>query len=131
MTKALGLALLSAALASPQSGMKEVVYQVDGTAKYVNLTLTNQDGGKEQRQIKLPFELEFYAKGGQFLYLSAQKARITKPTLHVGVPDTQDVVDEGVAGTVHVVIKASGAVLQEASSDAPYGIATAEGKLPD
>ncbi len=122
--------MLSTALASPESGMKEVVYQVDGTAKYVNLTLTNQDGGREQRQIKLPFELRFYAKGGQFLYLSAQKARITKTTLHV-LQDTQDVVDEGIAGNVHVLIKASGAVLQEASSDAPYGVATAEGKLPD
>jgi hypothetical protein len=103
---------------------------VDGTAKYVNLTLTSRDGGKEQRTIKLPFELSFYAKGGQFLYLSAQKARITKTTLHV-LGDTQDVVDEGVAGSVHVLIRVGGAVLQEASSDAPYGVATAEGKLPD
>jgi len=90
--------------------MKEVVYEVDGTAKYVNLTLTNPQGGKEQNQVKLPFELKFYAKGGQFVYLSAQK--VTR-------------------GNVHVLIRCSGAVLQEASADAPYGIATAEGKLPE
>jgi hypothetical protein len=120
---------MAAALAWLQSGMKEVVYQVDGTAKYANLTLTNKDGGKEQSQIKLPFELKFYAKGGQFLYLSAQKVRVVKTGLHV--LDDRDVVSDGISGNVHVLIRVSGAVLQEASSDAPYGIATAEGRLPD
>jgi hypothetical protein len=128
MTKALGIVLFAAAIASPQS-MNEVEYQVDGTAKYANLTLTNKDGGKEQSQVKLPFELKFYAKSGQFLFLSAQKVRVTKTVLHV--TDRQEVVDDGVAGKVHVLIRVSGAVLQEASSDAPYGIASAEGKLPD
>ncbi len=128
--KALAMLFFIVALAAPQSAMREVVYQVDGTAKYANLTLTNKDGGKEQNQVKLPFELKFYAKGGQFLYLSAQKVRVVKPGLHV-LDDQQDVVDDGINGTVHVLIRCSGAVLQEASSDAPYGIATAEGKLPD
>lgn len=41
--------------------MKEVVYQVDGTAKYANLTLTNKDGDKEN-QVKLPFELKYSGK---------------------------------------------------------------------
>ena len=77
MKKALGLFVLTAALASPQSGMREVVYQVDGTASYATLTMTNKDGGKEQNQVKLPFELKFYAKIGQYLYLSAQKVRVT------------------------------------------------------
>jgi hypothetical protein len=130
VTKALGIVLLVAALAWPQSGTKEVVYEVDGTAKYANLTLTNKDGGREQSQTKLPFELKFYAKGGQFLYLSAQKVRVAKPGLHV-LDDQQDIVYDGISGNVHVLIRVSGAVLQEASSDAPYGIATAEGKLPD
>ena len=49
MTKALGIVLFAAVIASPQS-MKEVEYQVDGTAKYANLTLTNKDGGKQQSQ---------------------------------------------------------------------------------
>jgi hypothetical protein len=40
--------LLVAGLASAQSGMREVVYQVDGTASYAMLTMTNKDGGKEQ-----------------------------------------------------------------------------------
>lgn len=130
MKKALGVLLVVAAAASPQSGMKEVVYQVDGTAKYANLTLTNKDGGKEQNQVELPFELKFYAKGGQSLYVSAQKVRVIKTGLHV-LDEQQDVVYDGVRGSVHVLIRCSGAVLQQASSDAPYGIATAEGKLPD
>lgn len=129
MMKSLGIALFTAALASPQ-GMKEVVYQVDGTAKYVNLTLTNKDGGTEQNQVKLPFELKFYARSGQFVYLSAQKAKAIKSVLHA-IGDDRDVVYDGIAGTVHVSIKISGAVLQEATSDAPYGIAKAEGKIPD
>ena len=127
---ALGVVLFVAALASPQSSMKEVVYEVDGTAKYANLTLRNKDGGTEQNQVKLPFELKFYAKSGQFLYLSAQKVRATKRVPHAS-HDEQELVYDGVVGNVHVLVRVSGAVLQEASSHAPYGIATAEGKLPD
>jgi hypothetical protein len=129
MAKALGVFLVVALSAWPQ-GMKEVVYQVDGTAKYVDLTLTNKDGGKEQNQIKLPFELRFYARSGQYLYLSAQKVKVVRTGLHV-LDDQQDVLYDGVNGNVHVLIRCSGTVLQEASSDAPYGIASAEGRLPD
>lgn len=46
MTKAVGLFLFPAVFASSQSGSKEVVFQVDATAKYANLTLTNQQGGR-------------------------------------------------------------------------------------
>ena len=62
--KLLRLALLLAGLAWPQSSLKEVVYEVDGTAKYAALTLTNKDGGREQNTAKLPFELKFYRKTG-------------------------------------------------------------------
>ena len=127
-TKALVVFLLAAMLASPQSGMKEVSYEVDGTAKYANLTLTNKDGGKEQSQVELPFELKFYAKGGQFVFLSAQKVRVTKKVFGT---TRAEVIDDGIAGKVHVLVRVNGTVLQEASSDTPYGIATAEGKLPD
>jgi hypothetical protein len=130
MTKALGILLFAATLASSQSGMREVVYEVDGTAKYANLTLTNAQGGKEQNQVKLPFELKFYARIGQYLYLSAQKVRVTGK-VHTSTGDQLMVVDDGIGGNVHVLIRCSGAVLQEASADAPYGVATAEGKLPD
>jgi hypothetical protein len=140
MPKALAVFFFVAALASPQSNMKEVVYEVDGTARYVNLTLTNKDGGKEQHRIELlassygngsgPFKLKFYAKGGQSLYLSAQKVMVTTTVVRQNRTE-QQVIYDGVAGSVHVLIRVNGSVLQEASSDAPYGIATAEGKLPD
>jgi hypothetical protein len=39
------------------------------------------------------------------------------------------VVDDGVEGTVHVIIRVGGKVLQEAEASAPYGIATASGKV--
>lgn len=74
-------------------------YEVDGTAKYANLTLTNQSGGTEQNQVRLPFELKFYAKSGQSVYLSAQKAKATKKVLHT-LGDQQEVVYDGIAGTV-------------------------------
>jgi hypothetical protein len=51
MAKALAVLLFVVALASPQSSMKEVAYQVDGTSKYVNLTLRNKDGGAEQNNV--------------------------------------------------------------------------------
>jgi hypothetical protein len=132
MVKALAVLLFTASLASPQSGLREVRYEVDGTAKYVNLTLRNKDGGTEQKQVKLPFELVFYAPAGRLLYLSGQKVRVTT-TLedHFGRPNGQVVVYDGVAGTVHVLIRVGGAVLQEATSDAPFGIATAEGRMPE
>ena len=130
MIRTLAMLLCLATCASPQSGMKEVTYEVDGTAKYANLTLTNQSGGTEQNQVKLPFELKFYAKSGQSVYLSAQKTKATKKVLHT-LGDQQEVVYDGIAGTVHVLIRVSGAVVGEASSDAPYGIATAKGVLPE
>ncbi|HEX4592888.1 MAG TPA: hypothetical protein VH157_01370 [Bryobacteraceae bacterium] len=130
MTKRLGLFLCVAGLASPQSSMKEVEYQVDGTAKYAMLTTRNKDGGTEQNQVKLPFESKFFARGGQFVYLSAQKVKVIATVRNFG-RDDQVTIYDGVAGTVHVLIRVTGAVLQEASSNAPYGIATAEGKLPD
>jgi hypothetical protein len=128
--KALSVFLFSASLASPQSGMREVVYQVDGSASYATITMTNKDGGKEQNQVKLPFELRFYARIGQYLYLSAQKVRVTGK-VHTSTGDHEVVTSDGITGNVHALIRCSGAVLQEASADAPYGIATAEGKLPD
>jgi hypothetical protein len=129
MSKLFGLLFVAATLTSAQSAVKEVVYVVDGTAKYANLTLT-KNGATEQTQVPLPFESRFFGKAGEFLYLSAQKVRVTKTQLHAFDQPPEEVYN-GVAGNVHVLIKVSGTVLQEATSDAPYGIATVRGKLPD
>jgi hypothetical protein len=76
--------------------------------------------------VKLPFALKFYARGGQPVYLSAQKTRVA--TTYRG---RESVIYDGVSGSVHVLIRVTGAVLQEATSNAPYGIATAKGTLPE
>ncbi|HWY48860.1 MAG TPA: hypothetical protein VNX70_15840 [Bryobacteraceae bacterium] len=125
MAKALGLFLFVASLVPSQSA-KEVTYKVDGTAAYATLTTINQNGGTEQNQVKLPFALKFYARGGQSVYLSAQKTRVA--TTYRG---RESVIYDGVSGSVHVLIRVTGAVLQEATSNAPYGIATAKGTLPE
>jgi hypothetical protein len=125
MAKALGVLLFMAALGLPQSA-KEVTYEVDGTATYATLTTINQNGGTEQNQVKLPFAVTFYARGGQPVYLSAQKTRVA--TTYRG---REFVTYDGVTGTVHVLIRVTGAVLQEATSSAPYRIATAKCTLLD
>ena len=126
--KSLKLLFAGAVLAWSQSGggVKEVTYEVDGTAKYAALTLTNKDGGREQNTVKLPFELKFYARPGSFVYLSAQTTRVVDTFSLI-----PQVIDDGITGTVHVLVRVSGAVVQEATSSSPYGIATAEGKVPE
>jgi len=107
------------------SGVREVKFEVDGSTKYVTLTATSKNGGTEQNVVQLPYISTFFAKPGTTLYLSAQKTRVVKDTIF-----GPEVAADG-SGTVHVLIRVGGAVLQEAESSAPFGIATASGKVPD
>jgi hypothetical protein len=50
----------------------KVTYRVKGTAGSVALTYRNAKGGTEQGSVRLPWEMSFDAKGGSFLYVSAQ-----------------------------------------------------------
>jgi hypothetical protein len=109
-------------------GRVEVEYEITGTIHYANLTRKNADGSTEQRQEKLPYADKFFAPPGTVLYLSVQKARITK-TEEGFIPGTY-LVDDGITGVVHVVIRVGGKVFQEADASAPYGIATASGEIP-
>ncbi len=108
----------------------EVRYEVTGTVHAANLTKKNKEGGSEQLQIDIPYTDTFYAAPGTNLYLSAQKARITKQDGGIITP-RYILIDDGVAGTVHVLIRVGGKVLQEAEATAPYGIATASGVVPE
>ena len=110
-------------------GAREVEYEITGTIHYANLTRKNADGASEQRQEKLPYSDKFYAAPGTSLYLSVQKARITKT--EDGFARRTVLVDDGVEGTVHVLIRVGGKILQEAEASAPYGIATASGVVPE
>jgi hypothetical protein len=55
----------------------KVTYRVRGTAGAVALTYRNAQGGTEQSSVRLPWELSFDAKGGSFLYVSAQNQGAT------------------------------------------------------
>jgi hypothetical protein len=50
----------------------KVTYRVLGSAGAAALTYRNVQGGTEQTRVRLPWEISFDAKGGSFLYVSAQ-----------------------------------------------------------
>jgi hypothetical protein len=50
----------------------KVTYRVSGSAEQVNLTYRDAQGGTQQTSAKLPWQHTFDARGGSFLYISAQ-----------------------------------------------------------
>jgi hypothetical protein len=105
-----------------------VEYDIDGTAKYANVTWNLGAGNTEQKQIKFPVHESFRAPIGSLAYISAQKARVTRPD-PVGTQGEIEVQSDGVHGTVHVVIHINFKTASEATADAPYGIAKASAKV--
>lgn len=99
----------------PQPQIHIVRYEVSGYRvgyhESVSLTYTNESGGSEQNDFdgKSPWVLEMKKPSGSTLYISAQNKQDTDP--------------------VGVKIYVDGALLQEASSTAEYGIATASGSV--
>jgi hypothetical protein len=87
-----------------------VKYMVDGdsftnvSTGFVNVTMTNSSGGTEQHTVKTPWEKEFTASNGKFLYLSGQ--------------------NEYDAGHAYVKIYVDGHLLQSADS---HGVASVSG----
>ena len=134
MRKTLFLFLLSTLLTLPvrsDSGVRQVSFDVDGSVKYANLTATTGgNGGREQNRATIPYHKEFFVRAGSDLYLSAQKTRVTRvdPSSIAG---NIEVLDDGEKGIVHVAIRLNGAILQEASASAPFGIATVSGRIPE
>jgi hypothetical protein len=55
----------------------KVTYRVKGTAGSAMLTYRNARGGTEQASVRLPWEVSFDAKGGSFLYVSAQNQGVS------------------------------------------------------
>jgi hypothetical protein len=119
--------MVFAGLASSQE-RRMVKYEVDGTAKYADITWNNGKGGTEQRQVKLPYEEEFSAPVGMLAYLSAQKAKVTRVE-HMPTRDLVEILADGVEGTVTVKVKINYRVIGEAESDAPFGVVKASGKV--
>jgi hypothetical protein len=109
-------------------GLRQIQYEITGTVHVVNITYRNASGGTEQNRVIVPYNYAFFAPPGAPLYLSAQKTRFVK--MEDGLMTTREiVVDDGIEGTVHVLIRVGGKVLQEADASAPHGIATASGEV--
>lgn len=89
----------------------KVTYTVTGSyVGFVELTYSNESGGTEQKTVALPWKLEFKAQHNAFVYISAQK--------------------QGENGAIDAVIYLDGNVIQEASANSRYGIASASGRVP-
>jgi hypothetical protein len=122
-----GLVLLCAHVSSPvETALIE--YDIDGTAKYVDVTWTNGSNGTEQKQIKLPFHESFRGPVGATAYISAQKVKVTRPD-PTSIYGNTEVLSDGVHGTVHVVIHIKWKLAGEATADAPFGIAKASARV--
>jgi hypothetical protein len=105
-----------------------VQYLVEGSAKRVSVTYKNASGATEQKTVIPPFELSFQARAGAPLYLSGQKVRVTERNM---IDDNMQVAANGIDGKVHVMIRVSDKLLQEANTSAPHGVATASGAVPE
>ena len=94
----------------PPTTKLEVRYTVKGKATKADLTLENQLGGTEQKKdVPLPYELNFQATPGQFLYISAQN---TTDSTHTSIT---------------CEIRVNGVVTEKSVSDGQYSIATCSG----
>jgi hypothetical protein len=93
----------------------------------VDVTWNKESGSTEQEQLKLPVHESFRAAVGSLAYVSAQKA-----TVYGAVPlglGHSELLGDGVAGTVHVVVHINWRKAGEATADAPYGIAKVSAKV--
>ncbi len=85
-------------------------YRITGTCGSVDITYSNQYGGTEQnKNVRLPVFIGFNARGGHFLYISAQ--------------------NNGKYGSVIVEIYKKGKLYKKSQSSGAYVIATVSGSL--
>lgn len=92
-------------------GTHQIEYIIEGSAGAAGLTYRNAGGGTEQNDVVLPARISFRTVAGAFAYISAQK--------------------KGQEGTVRVGIIVDGILMRQSTSSAPYGIATASGRVVD
>ncbi len=97
-------------LATGAENTSPVTYAVTGSAKKALLTYRNASGGTEQVLAILPWRLNFTAKTGALLYLSAQSKN--RDSL------------------IQVAISSNGTEIQGARSSGDYVIASAKGRVP-
>lgn len=93
----------------PESTTSQITYRIKGSASRVSLTYNNAQGGTEQKEARVPWEISFNARSGAFLYVSAQ--------------------NNGSMGTVTCEILVDGLVVRTSTSEGAYKIATCSGRL--
>lgn len=94
----------------PATALRRVVYRVSGTADSVELTYQNESGNGEQRTaFMLPWSEEYRMPAGAFMYVSAQNAEAS--------------------GRVTCEILVDGQVVEQATSQGGYVIATCSGSV--
>jgi hypothetical protein len=99
--------LIFVVLLAACGGPRPVTYRITGTTGNVDVTLKNASGATEQQNIKPPYELSFDSTGGQSLYVSGQ--------------------NKWNAGVVTCEILVDGKLVQTATSNAAFGVATCSG----
>ncbi|SRR5579885_2360057 len=107
--------------------LRQVEYDIDGTAKYADVTWINRSGGTEQKRLMLPVHESLLLAVGKLAYVSAQKANVYNDSTRWN-NGSQDPNADGVHGSVHVSIRINGRLVGEATSTAPYG--TAKSSVP-
>jgi len=121
----------------PATGPCAVEYAVDGGARAATVTYRNREGGTDQKVVNFPYKTTFIASPGSELYLSAKKVRLHPEAEHapVDVEDLRTIARrrsfvDGISGDAHVAVRVNGKLLEEATTSAPYGVATAKGSCP-
>jgi hypothetical protein len=91
---------------NPSNSSAIVKYEITGTASEVNVTLTNATGGTEQySDVSVPHTYTFDDYTHWFLYISAQ--------------------NQGESGSITATVYLNGEVVNTATSEGAYVIATA------
>jgi hypothetical protein len=86
-----------------------VMYKVYGTTTSASLTYQNAQGGTEQKDVRLPWQLSLTGRNGQFVYISAQ--------------------NNMESGSVACEIFLDGVSVKQSSSNGAYKIATCDGRI--
>ena len=99
------------AASAPGPDTVRVVYWIDGTADFVNMTYTNGAGdSQEQKNVPLPNALAVWFHHGDYVHFSAT--------------------NHGPSGTLRCSIQAEGHEIASGTASGPWGLATCSARVP-
>ncbi len=93
-----------------RSAAAQVRYELSGTGGAVDITITNATGATEQKTVTLPWSLNFPAKAGTFVYLSAQNGGLSSASTTCKILVDGVVIQEATASGEYKIAGCSGAV---------------------